>query len=171
MPGVKLQYTVGDWQAHEGLDCTYHVMRFTLAGRRHAGSTGFEHLQTLLLRDNHLSRWRDVDSLNRLACLTDLRLTGNPILHDARGGGRYEVSFTAFLVVLKTQNVGVSTSFATLLGVHLCVLGSRWCSLMKATRCKGWGLVTRSPLIFLSQSLTTDISQSVTHSPTDSLSG
>lgn len=56
-----------------------------------AGSTGFQKLQTLLLRDNQLSTWGDVDSLNRLPGLTDLRLSGNPILTEARGGGRYEV--------------------------------------------------------------------------------
>ena len=56
-----------------------------------AGTTAFQRLQTILLRDNKLSSWGDVDSLNRLTALTDLRLTGNPILNDARGGGRYEV--------------------------------------------------------------------------------
>ena len=45
----------------------------------------------MLLRDNHLGSWSDVDSLNRLPGLTDLRLTGNPILKDVQGGGRYEV--------------------------------------------------------------------------------
>lgn len=58
----------------------------------HAGFTGFHKLQTLLLRDNQLSTWADVDGLDRLPSLADLRLTGNPILHDARGGGRFEVS-------------------------------------------------------------------------------
>lgn len=56
-----------------------------------AGFSGFQKLQTLLLRDNQLSTWADVDSLNRLPNLADLRLTGNPILNDARGGGRFEV--------------------------------------------------------------------------------
>lgn len=32
-----------------------------------------------------------MDSINRLISLTDLQLSGNPILNDARGGGRYEV--------------------------------------------------------------------------------
>jgi hypothetical protein len=62
-----------------------------------AGSTAFQHLQTILLRDNILSSWGDVDSLNRLISLTDLRLSGNPILNDARGGGRYEVGVHALL--------------------------------------------------------------------------
>lgn len=56
-----------------------------------AGTDAFPHLHTILLRDNKLSSWGDVDSLNRLTALTDLRLTGNPILNDAHGGGRYEV--------------------------------------------------------------------------------
>ena len=56
------------------------------------GFTGFGKLRTLLLRDNQLSTWADVDSLNRLPNLADLRLSGNPILNDARGGGRFEVS-------------------------------------------------------------------------------
>ena len=56
-----------------------------------AGTDAFPHLQSILLRDNKLSSWGDVDSLNRLTTLTDLRLTGNPILNHTHGGGRYEV--------------------------------------------------------------------------------
>lgn len=56
-----------------------------------AGNVEFQQLRTVLLRDNFLKSWSDVDSLNRLKHLTDLRLTGNPVLNDARGGGRYEV--------------------------------------------------------------------------------
>lgn len=63
-----------------------------------AGTNAFNGLQTMLLRDNQLSSWGDVDSLNRLVALTDLRLTGNPIVNDARGGGRYEVCFASFAV-------------------------------------------------------------------------
>jgi len=83
-----------------------------------AGSTAFQHLQTTLLRDNILSSWGDVDSLNRLISLTDLRLSGNPILNDARGGGRYEVGFHTLLHDAKhaqhdTTSVTICTSQPT----------------------------------------------------------
>ena len=64
------------------------------------GTDAFPQLHTILLRDNKLSSWGDVDSLNRLTALTDLRLTGNPILNDVRGGGRYEVRHACACICL-----------------------------------------------------------------------
>ncbi len=75
-----------------------------------AGSIAFQHLQTILLRDNFLSSWGDVDSFNRLTNLTDLRLSGNPILNDARGGGRYEVSCHTLLHDAKRAQHDTTTS-------------------------------------------------------------
>ena len=72
-----------------------------------AGNVEFQQLRTVLLRDNFLKSWSDVNSLNRLKSLTDLRLTGNPILNDARGGGRYEVF--AKLTLKPLQPVAIHT--------------------------------------------------------------
>ena len=88
-----------------------------------AGHTVFQHLQTILLRDNQLSSWGDVDSLNQLASLTDLRLSGNPILNDARGGGRYEVSIScmhAFIHAV-TQSLGHSVGHSVSQSIRLFV--------------------------------------------------
>ena len=38
-----------------------------------------------------IASWRDVDELDRMPRLRELRLSGNPLVADARGGGRFEV--------------------------------------------------------------------------------
>lgn len=51
----------------------------------------FESLQVLLLGNNALAGWADVQALGALPALADVRLSGNPVLRSAPGGGRYEV--------------------------------------------------------------------------------
>jgi Leucine-rich repeat (LRR) protein len=51
----------------------------------------FAALQKLYLASCQLSSWSDVDALHHFPALRELRLTGNPILATAKGGGRYEV--------------------------------------------------------------------------------
>ena len=45
----------------------------------------------LLLGNNALEEWADVQALGAFAALADVRLSGNPVLRSAPGGGRYEV--------------------------------------------------------------------------------
>ena len=45
----------------------------------------------LLLGNNALAGWVDVQTLGALPALADVRLSGNPVLRSAPGGGRYEV--------------------------------------------------------------------------------
>ncbi len=52
----------------------------------------FPKLEALYLASCQLGAWPDVDAINRLPALRDLRLTGNPLLAMAKGGGRFEVS-------------------------------------------------------------------------------
>jgi Leucine-rich repeat (LRR) protein len=55
----------------------------------------FGQLEALLLGNCHISSWADVDALNRLPRLAELRLSGNPLFAaeggSAGGGRRYEV--------------------------------------------------------------------------------
>ena len=60
------------------------------AGRQPA----FERLQVLLLGNNALAGWADVQALDAFTTLADVRLSGNPVLRSAPGGGRYEVIST-----------------------------------------------------------------------------
>lgn len=77
-----------------------------------AGSSGqeqaqqpvaFAALQRLYLASCRLSSWSDVDALNRFPVLRELRLTGNPVLATAKGGGRYEVGRHAHVCPLRLQ--------------------------------------------------------------------
>ncbi len=52
----------------------------------------FAKLSTLLLGHCQISSWRCVDQLARFPALADLRLSDNPLLADAKSGGRFEVS-------------------------------------------------------------------------------
>lgn len=54
------------------------------------GAAPFARLQALLLGDNALADWDDVQSLAAFPALAEARLSGNPILRSAPGGGRYE---------------------------------------------------------------------------------
>lgn len=59
-----------------------------------AGSPpAFQRLRALLLGNNALAGWADVQALDAFAALADVRLSGNPVLRNAPGGGRYEVHF------------------------------------------------------------------------------
>lgn len=55
----------------------------------HAGSH-FGELRVLLLADCGIADWPSVNALDALPHLRDLRLTGNPLLHYSRIGGRVE---------------------------------------------------------------------------------
>jgi len=60
-----------------------------------AGQPPFAHLKALLLGDCSINSWADVDQLNKLPALCELRLSGNPLC-SAEGGGpgagrRFEV--------------------------------------------------------------------------------
>jgi hypothetical protein len=58
---------------------------------RAGGAPAFAALRALLLGDNALSAWADVQALDAWPALAELRLSGNPVLRAAAGGGRYEV--------------------------------------------------------------------------------
>lgn len=58
----------------------------------------FGHLQALYLANCRLAVWSDVDALDAgLPGLKELRLSGNPLLATAKGGGRYEVGLLPWL--------------------------------------------------------------------------
>ncbi len=58
---------------------------------RAGGAPAFAALRALLLGDNALAAWADVQALDAWPALSELRLSGNPVLRGAAGGGRYEV--------------------------------------------------------------------------------
>ncbi|KAF5835785.1 hypothetical protein DUNSADRAFT_6874 [Dunaliella salina] len=51
----------------------------------------FPSLTTLYAAACSLSDWTDVDELNKLPALQELRLTGNPLLGQSKTGGRFEI--------------------------------------------------------------------------------
>lgn len=55
------------------------------------GRPAFAALQALLLGCCQLSQWRVVCDLDRFPALHELRINGNPLLHGAKSGGRFEV--------------------------------------------------------------------------------
>lgn len=76
-----------------------------LPGSPAAPSEAFPALRALYLASCQLASWRDVGRLNRLRSLSDLRLTGNPLLANAKGGGRYEVGPTLCWSLYSTKYV------------------------------------------------------------------
>ncbi|KAI8467428.1 MAG: hypothetical protein J3K34DRAFT_523747 [Monoraphidium minutum] len=56
-----------------------------------AGPAAFAALEALLLGGCRVGSWRDVDELDGLPRLRELRLSGNPLVDDAKGGGRFEI--------------------------------------------------------------------------------
>ena len=60
----------------------------------------------LLLGNNALAGWADVQALGALPALADVRLSGNPVLRSAPGGGRYEVRYFRH-VSNKHPNIGI----------------------------------------------------------------
>ncbi|KAK9826423.1 hypothetical protein WJX81_003979 [Elliptochloris bilobata] len=88
------------------------LTRLQLSGNRLAGvacsaqqpgsPAAFERLQVLLLGDNALSGWADVEAMAAFPALAEARLSGNPVLRSAPGGGRYEV--IARLPMLRALN-------------------------------------------------------------------
>jgi len=51
----------------------------------------FPALEALLLGGCKIASWRDVDEINKFPALRELRLSGNPLVADAKSGGRFEV--------------------------------------------------------------------------------
>ena len=51
----------------------------------------FAQLQSLNLGDNRIGSWLSVDALASFPALTDVRLTGNPVIPQAEADARYEV--------------------------------------------------------------------------------
>ena len=73
--------------------------------RSAAGSPpAFKRLQVLLLGNNALAGWADVQALGALAALADVRLSGNPVLRSAPGGGRYEVQYPMCMLEISRQS-------------------------------------------------------------------
>ncbi len=66
----------------------------------------FGSLATLYAAACGLSSWADVDELDKLPALLELRLTGNPLLGQSKTGGRFEVRARA------GQNRGPSRAWA-----------------------------------------------------------
>lgn len=62
-----------------------------------ARGVGFESLQALYLAGCGLGSWSDVDALNALPALCELRVTGNPVLQLSKSGGRFEVGAIGWL--------------------------------------------------------------------------
>ena len=70
----------------------------------------FGQLTSLYAASCRLSSWRDVDELNKLPQLQELRVSGNPLLVQCRTGGRFEVRellCPLLLIALKGGTVGL----------------------------------------------------------------
>lgn len=63
------------------------------AGAAHTApsAAAFSSLEALFLGQCQLSRWQHVDELDKFPALKELRLSGNPVLANAKSGGRFEV--------------------------------------------------------------------------------
>lgn len=59
--------------------------------RAGAAAAAFPALEALLLGSCRIASWRDVDELDKFPELRELRLSGNPLVADAKSGGRFEV--------------------------------------------------------------------------------
>jgi hypothetical protein len=79
----------------------------------------FSSLATLYAGACHISSWSDVDELDKLPALQELRLSGIPLLGQSKTGGRFEVRLCVYGWVWVWVGVGVPCLGVTCNRVHV----------------------------------------------------
>lgn len=84
---VDLEYNeIEDWKDVEVLGKLLFLVNLNLSNNKINAidykSESFQNLVTLNISNNLLSKWRDIDQLNKFPLLSKLRLVGNPVLEN-----------------------------------------------------------------------------------------